>query len=122
MSAEDTVAILDRIAREMKMVRELLAKVAYSMGEAESEIPEKMRRFMMYMHDIHSVSYMYEERGLPVPQHILREMERCDDRCRQLLKEQHTDGGTFEKVRRQMASDPDNRWDHTRLLTNGDKR
>ena len=27
------------------------------------------------------------------------------------------DGGTFEKVRREMAQDPENRWDHTRQLT-----
>ena len=70
----------------------------------------------MYMHDVHDVSYMYEERGHQVPQHILREMERCDDRYRQLLQELHLDGGTFEKVRRKMAEDPLNRWDHTRLL------
>lgn len=108
---------LERIAREMKMIREMLVKVVNYIGEAESEIPEKMRRFISYMHDIHDVSYMYEERGHQVPAHILREMERCDDRYRQLLSELHLDGGTFEKVRRKMADDPNNRWDHTRLLT-----
>ena len=108
---------LERLAREMKTIRELLAKVVHAMVEAESEVPEKMRRFMMYMHDAHAVSYMYEERGHPIPQYILREMERCDDRYRQLLNELHLDGGTFEKVRREMAKDPENRWDHTRRLT-----
>jgi hypothetical protein len=88
--------------------------------EAESEIPEKMRRFTMYMHDLHDVSYMYEEKGHPTPHYILREMERCDDRFRQLLNELHLDGGTFERVRREMAADPENRWDHTRQL-NGPK-
>lgn len=43
-------------------------------------------------------------------------MERCDDRFRQLLTEAHTDGGTFEKVRREMVKDENNRWDHTRAI------
>ena len=107
---------LNRQSRELKTIRELLTKVALSLVEAETEVPEKMRRFILYMHAVHDVSYMYEERGHEVPSHILREMERCDDRYRQLLLELHLDGGTFERVRREMASDPDNRWDHTRLL------
>jgi len=115
---EDSVR-LDRIAQELKVLRELMSGIAFALREAETEVPDKIRRFMMYMHDIHSVSYMYEERGLSVPVHILREMERCDDRLRQLLEEQHNDGGAFEKVRRAMAEDPNNRWDHTRQLTNG---
>jgi hypothetical protein len=108
---------LVRMGRELKTIRELLSKVIVHIVEAESEIPEKMRRFIMYMHDVHDVSYMYEERGHPVPEHIRRELERCDDRYRQLLTEMHVDGGVFEKVRREMAKDPENRWDHTRLLT-----
>lgn len=111
---------LGRIARELVTIRTLLASLSNSMSQAESEIPEKIRRFCMYMHDIHSVSYMYEERGLAVPHHILREMERCDDRLRHLLDDLHNDGGTFEKVRREMTERGGNRYDHTRLLTNGD--
>lgn len=99
------------------MIRGMMTTVVTYMRDAESEVSEKMRRFIMYMHDVHDVSYMYEERGLPVPSHIAREMERCDDRYRQLLNEAHTDGGTFEKVRREMAKDPENRWDHTRTLS-----
>ena len=117
MSEEETTeSLLRRNAQELKMIREMMTVVVHAIREAESEIPEKMRRFIMYMHDVHDVSYMYEERGHQVPQHILREMERCDDRYRQLLQELHLDGGTFEKVRRKMAEDPLNRWDHTRLL------
>lgn len=108
---------LDRIGRELKTIREMMTVVVSAIRDAESEVPEKMRRFIMYMHDVHDVSYMYEERGLPVPDHIRREMERCDDRYRQLLKELHLDGGVFEKVRREMAADPENRWDHTRQLS-----
>ena len=108
--------LLFRIARELTTIRTQMSKVLFSIAEAESEIPEKMRRFIMYMHDVHDVMNMYTELGQPVPSHIAREAERCDDRYRQLLKELHTDGGAFEKVRREMAKDPENRWDHTRLL------
>ena len=107
---------LDRMGRELKLIREMLVVAVNAMRDAESEIPEKMRRFMNYMHDIHDIKFMYEELGHPIPVHLREELERCDDRYRQLLKEAHTDGGTFEKVRREMASDPDNKWDHTRQL------
>ena len=116
--------VLLRIARELKDIRAQLSSVLFSIKEAESEVPEKMRRFIMYMHDVHDISYLYESRGVPVPEHVMRELERCDDRYRQLLVELHMDGGTFERVRREMASDPLNRWDHTRQLskptTNGE--
>lgn len=112
----DVKSELNRIARELKSIRELCQKAVHYIVNAEAEIPEKMRRFMNYMHDVHDVKYMYEEQGHPVPPHLLRELERLDDRYRQLLKELHLDGGTFEKVRREMAKDPENRWDHTRLL------
>ena len=108
---------LKQMAADMKIVRVMLTEVVNYMRDAELEVKEKMRRFTMYMHELHDIAYMYEERGLPVPHHILREMERCDDRLRQLLENEHKDGGTFEKVRREMAEDPENRWDHTRQLT-----
>ena len=110
-------AHLERIGRELKTMREMLSKVIYYISEAEAEVPEKMRRFMNYMHDLHDIKYMYEELGHAVPPHHLREMERCDDRFRQLVGVQNEEGGTFEKVRREMAADPLNRWDHTRLIT-----
>ena len=116
-SNDELLVELNRQARELTTMRELLSKVVNYMIDAESEVPEKMRRFINYMHDVHDVSYMYEEHGHPVPGHILREMERCDDRYRQLLAVQNTEGGTFEKVRREMAADPENRWDHTKLLS-----
>ena len=107
---------LDRIGRELRDLRTMMQKVVHYMVEAESEVPEKMRRFIMYMHDVHDIINLYHENGHPPPQHVLREMERCDDRYRQILDEMHKDGGTFEKVRREMAKDPLNRWDHTRQL------
>ncbi len=113
----DDTNLLERIARELKDIRELTSFMVNAIRDAESEIPEKMRRFIMYMHDVHDIINLYHENGHPPPQHVLREMERCDDRYRQILDEMHKDGGTFERVRREMAKDPLNRWDHTRQLT-----
>jgi hypothetical protein len=104
------------IHEDIKHIRQLLSKVVNYMVDAESEVPEKMRRFIMYMHDMHDVKNLYDEHGIEVPSYVLREVERCDDRLRQLLTEMHTDGGTFEKVRREMAKDTTNRWDHTRRI------
>ena len=42
--------LLFRIARELTSIRQLTSKALYAMGEAEKEIPEKMRRFVNYMH------------------------------------------------------------------------
>jgi len=112
----DTV-YLERMAKELKLIRELLSKSINAEQEAESEIPERIRRFVMYMHDMHDVKNLYDEHGVAVPDYVLREVERCDDRLRQLLVSLHVDGGTFEKVRREMAEDPENRWDHTRQIS-----
>jgi hypothetical protein len=117
---DDTVTerdLLFRIARELTTLRKQTTEMISYLRDAESEVSEKMRRFIMYMHDIHDVMNMYTEQGHAVPAHVLREVERCDDRYRQLLEEAHSDGNTFEKVRRDMAQDPENRWDHTRALT-----
>ena len=71
---------------------------------------------MLFRSDVHDIMNMYTEIGQPVPDYILREAERCDDRYRHLLKEGHTDGGWIEKVRRDMSKETGNRWDHSRLL------
>lgn len=113
---------LANIRRELKTIRELVGRVIFYITEAETEVSEKMRRFTMYMHDVHDITYMYEQRGLPIPRWITQEMERCDDRFRQLLDEAHEEGGTFAKVRAGMADDKANRWDHTRLLERFTKR
>jgi 23S rRNA pseudoU1915 N3-methylase RlmH len=109
--------ILLRIAQELKSIRVLLTGAVHFQREAEKEIPEYMRRFMDYMHDVSDITYMYESRGHQAPEYVKREAERCDDRLRQLLNILHTDGGEFEKIRREMAKDPTNRWDHTRQLS-----
>lgn len=104
------------IASDMKIIRSLLVEVVNYMRDAESEVPEKMRRFIMYMHDVHDIMNMYTEGGLSVPDYVMREAERCDDRYRQILKTLHTEGGAFEKVRREMSKDETNRWDHSHQL------
>jgi hypothetical protein len=113
---EQIIVQLDRLAREQKTIRELTSKFVNAMVDAEREIPEFMRRFANYMHDLHDIKYMYEEHGQHPPPHLFRELERCDDRYRQLIIALHAGGGTFEKIRREMAADPENRWDHTRFL------
>lgn len=119
-SAEADFHLKD-MARDMREVLLLLREVVKYMKEAETEVPEKMRRFIMYMHDVHDVSYLYEERGLPIPPHIVREMERCDDRYRHLLEDGNMDSGWLERVRAEMSKREGNRWDHSRMLPKTEK-
>lgn len=108
--------LLFRIARELTTVRQQNTELLRYMRDAETEVPESLRRFANYMHDIHDIKYMYEEHGQHPPQYVIDEIQRCDDRYRQILKAHNSDGGAIEKIRREMASDPENKWDHTRLL------
>jgi len=113
---QDELHYLQRIARDQKTLVDLVGKVIAYIVDAESEVPERMRRFIMYMHDVHDVMHMHQEIGQEPPEWIKAEARRCDDRYRQILSEMHSDTGAFEKVRREMATDPLNRYDHTRLL------
>ncbi len=106
----------NRIARELASIRRLQVELIGFYRNAEVEVPESMRRFMNYFHDVRDIRYMHEESGHPVPVWIDREIERLFDRYRQLLEKQNAEGGAFAKVRAEMASDPENRYDHTRLL------
>lgn len=109
--------LLFRIAREMQLLRVQQTELLKFYRDAETEVPESLRRFANYFHDVHDIKYMYEEHGMKPPQHILDEIERLDDRYRQILKAHNTDGGAIEKIRREMAADADNRYNHTRELT-----
>lgn len=115
MSAEDE-SDLKNIRRELTTIRQLLSEGIRYLRDAESEIPERIRRFTHHMHSIHDIKYMYEELGVHPPSHLLEELQRVDDRFRQLINEENAEGGTFSKVRREMATDPNNRYDHTRQL------
>jgi len=107
---------LGRVARELVTIKNLLSEGIRYLRDAEAEIPERIRRFTHHAHSIHDIKYMYEELGVPVPQYILIEIERLDDRLRQLLAEEYAEGGTLNRVRREMASDKENRFNHTRQI------
>jgi hypothetical protein len=109
--------LLFRIARELTTMRKQNTELLGFFRDAEAEVPESLRRFANYMHDVHDIIFVYESRGQPCPAYIVEEMERLDDRYRQILKTHNTDGGAIEKIRREMAADPENRWDHTRQLS-----
>ena len=112
----ETKVILQRIARELTMIRQLATTAITYIRDAESEIPEKYRRFVNAFHDVHHIGWVYEEKGIPIPQHVRDELERMDDRYRQIISEMNAQGGPFDKVRREMAEDPNNRYDHTKQL------
>lgn len=106
-----------RMARDIQDIKSLLTKVLNAITDAESEVPEKMRRFIMYFHDVHDIQTMYHTQGLDVPSWVQREVERCADRYRHMIEDLEAQGGAFEKVRRDMAGRTGNRYDHTKLLT-----
>lgn len=109
--------LLFRIYRELVTIRKQANKALFAMAEAEKEIPEKMRRFMNYFHDVVHVKGEYVSLGLVPPKEIDEEMERNHDRARQILHDLHSDGGHFEQVRREMTKHPvEPRYDHTRQL------
>lgn len=109
--------LLFRIARELATLRKQNTELMNFMRSAEDEVPESLRRFANYLHDVHDIKFMHEEHGTMPPKYVLDEIERLDDRYRQILKAHNTDGGAIEKIRREMASDPDNRYDHAKQLT-----
>lgn len=116
--------LLLRIAQELGDIRRGMSQVISYIRDAETDVPEKYRRFVNAFHDVHDIKYMYEEHGQPVPEYVLSEIRRMDDRYRQILVELNAEGGAFNKVRREMAADPLNRWEHTRLLSkpNGESK
>lgn len=122
MSEEDDFS-LKNLARDMRAVLLELREVTKYMKDAESEIPERMRRFIMYFHDAHDVINFYHELGLQPPSWIVREVERCADRYRHILEDLYDPDkdGTFERVRQDMTSKGGNRYDWSRLLTTKEK-
>lgn len=112
-----TEVYLQRIARDIQSIKSELSKAINFMHDAESEVPEKMRRFIMYFHDVHDLVNFYHELGQEPPHYIKSEAERCADRFRHLVEDLNQPGEIFEKVRREMANRPGNRYDHTKLLS-----
>lgn len=109
--------LLFRIARELVAIRKQVNSALFAMSNAEKEVPEFMRRFANYYHDVVHIKGEYVSLGLKAPVFIDQEMERCHDRMQQALHDLHTDGGAFEKVRREMTNHPIKpRYDHSRQL------
>ena|SRR5271163_904531 len=116
LKSDSAIVLLQRIAREMTTIRQHTTTVIGYIRDAEVDIPERYRRFVNAFHDVHDIKYMYEEHGQNVPEYVLSEVRRMDDRYRQILDELNAEGGVFNKVRREMSKDMNNRWDHTRQL------
>jgi len=112
----ESEANIANMARDISQLRTMLTQVINYMNEAESEVPEKMRRFMMYYHDVKDILDMHHQLGQEPPMYLKREIERCDDRYRHLLEDLNTDTGAFERVRQDMSKREGNRWEHERLL------
>ena len=108
--------LLLRIAQELGVIRQGMTTVLGYIRDAEIDVPERYRRFVNAFHDVHDIKYMYEEHGQPVPEYIMSEIRRMDDRYRQILHELNIEGGAFNKIRREMSKDPYNRHDHTPKL------
>ena len=116
LKSDDTKVLLQRIARELTTIRQHTTTVIGYVRDAEADVPERYRRFVNAFHDLHDIKYMYEEHGQPPPEYVLSEIRRMDDRYRQILEELNAEGGAFNKIRREMSKDPNNRYDHTKQL------
>lgn len=93
--------ILDQLRDNNKLLLELVECVKLGLGalhKAEQEVPEHMRRFTMYFHDLHDVLNFYHELGQVPPTYISREVERCHDRMAHLIEDETNQGGTFHAV------------------------
>lgn len=109
-------AYLKNIARDIQDLKGMMREAINAMTAAESEVPEKMRRFANYFHDVVHIKEAYVYLGLTPPPHIDRQMERCSDRFRHILDDLNAEDGAFERIRRDMATRAGNRYDHTKLL------
>lgn len=111
-------AHLANLARDIRAILLEVREVVKYMKDAESEVPEKVRRFIMYFHDVHDMQNLYNELGLVPPKHVQQEIERCADRFKHILEDQYdtNKSGTFEKVRQDMTERGGNRYDWTHAL------
>ena len=109
--------LLFRIARELATMRKQNTELLGFYREAESEVPESLRRFANYFHDLHDIKFVYEEHGSVPPDYVLQELERLHDRYRQILRKHKTDGGAIDLILREMAGDETNRYKHTPQLS-----
>ncbi|MGC1615819.1 MAG: hypothetical protein WA736_14130, partial [Candidatus Acidiferrum sp.] len=50
---DNPTVVLQRIARELTTIRQLATTAVTYLRDAESEVPEKYRRFVNAFHDVH---------------------------------------------------------------------
>lgn len=120
---DDDDLSLARIARDMRAMLIEMRDVTRYMREAETEVPERVRRFIMYFHDVHDMQNLYNELGIPPPLHIKQEIERCADRFKHILEDMYDKDkhGGFERVREDMTQRGGNRYDWSRALAKPEK-
>ena len=112
--SDEVLKALDEQAVLLKKIVDRLDSVCLAIIRAEQEVPEYMRRFTMYFHDMVHIQARYEELGLVMPTHIRSEIERASDRMRILLDRENNQGGTFYKIREEMDKEEGNLYKHMR--------
>ena len=100
--------------KELKEINRKLDMLFGVIGEAEKEIPEYARRFVMYFHDLAHIRWVYEEKGMSIPRHIDHEIERCHDRYKKILERENNQGGAFQRIAEEMASEGGTQYLHGR--------
>jgi hypothetical protein len=109
--------VVEEIRETNRLLKQLMNRfdmIIEAVHKAEQEVPEYMRRFTMYYHDIIHINARYEELGIPMPLHLKDEMERSHDRMRHLIEQENSQGGTFYKIREKMDLEMGNRFKHFR--------
>jgi hypothetical protein len=113
---QENTAFVKNMSRDIQQLRSQAQEALNAVKEAESEIPEKMRRFIMYFHDAHDILHLYHENGLEPPKWVQHEVERCADRFKHLVEDLHAPGETFDQVRKEMSTRGGNRYDWSKQL------
>lgn len=101
-----------KILEVLKSIDAKLTMALRDLHSAEQEIPEYMRRFVTYYHDLMHIKWGYEEAGVPPPDHIMQESERAHDRMRLLVDRESSQGGKFHKIRQELHEEGGNRYNH----------
>lgn len=103
----------EAVLEELRKLNSKIGLVLDAVHKAEQEVPEYMRRFTMYYHDLYHIRLAYDEKGVPPPEHIMIELERAHDRMRHILDEENNQGGTFHRIRQQMDKMEGNKYTHS---------
>ncbi len=103
------------MGEDTKLLQAIADKLDILIGyedKADDEVPEYIRRFAMYYHDMLHIRVAYEEKGLPVPSFIADQVEYCHDRMELILAHENNQGGAFYKNRQELyaADDVANRY------------